>query len=339
MSTNLFSVVNVYKPAGMTSHDVVTQCRRVFNTQKVGHLGTLDPVALGVLPIALGKATRLIEYFPDDKVYEATIELGRETDTLDSEGVVITQAPVPELDYELVWHTLPQFMGVIQQQVPRYSAVHYKGKKLYHYVRSGVIIPDDELPVKEVTIHDMTLLSVDLEADTPLIKIRAHCSSGTYMRSLARDLAKALGTVGHLRFLERTQHGHFTKETAVELATLIEAENPALYLQNPLDTLPQKQVFLTPDALAGMINGMTVACPPLNDRMTNNTQVLARSKDVLGAMAVKVGHRLKPEKVMNAPLKQPAVLPKAQPRPPRFAKGLPAELDTEATALTPVSVD
>ena len=323
----LFSVVNVYKPAGLTSHDVVAQCRRLFNTQKIGHLGTLDPVAVGVLPIALGKATRLIEYFPDDKVYEATIALGHETDTLDAEGTIIAQAPVPALDYDLVWHTLPQFMGTLQQQVPRYSAVHYKGKKLYHYVRSGVIIPDEELPVKEVTIHALTLLEVNATTEATTLKIRAHCSSGTYMRSLARDIAKALGTVGTLQYLERTQHGQFSHEQAVPLATLAEADNPAHYLASPLEYLPQPQVFIPAEALANVCHGMAVACPPLNERISNNSPVLVRTRDVLGAVAVKLGHRLRPEKVINTLIKQPSVLPKAAPRQPKAS--------TMATSVSP----
>jgi tRNA pseudouridine55 synthase len=303
--SDFFSVLSLFKPEGLTSHDVVARCRKCFNIKQVGHLGTLDPAATGVLPVALGKATRLIEYFPDDKVYLATIALGTETDTLDAEGQIIAESAVPSLDYDTVWHLLPQFMGTIEQRVPRYSAVHYKGKKLYHYVRSGIIIPDEDLPVKQVSLFDIALLAVDTESSPCTITLKVHCSSGTYMRTLAADLARALGTVGHLLALERLAHGHFAAESSVSLEDLLASPDPYAYLLSPLDFMAQPQLVLPPDAVTSLCNGMMVACPPSSTTIPSNTTVIARSRDRMAAMAIKVGHCLKPLKVLSASLRQP----------------------------------
>ena len=154
----VFGVVNINKPAGMTSHTVVARVRKIFNLKKVGHSGTLDPAATGVLPTFIGHATRLIEYMPDDKHYEATITFGRATNTWDADGETTSETSAAAISEQQVTDLLPQFKGVIQQTVPPFSAVHVNGKKLYHYARAGVEV---ELPVREATIHEISLKSWD----------------------------------------------------------------------------------------------------------------------------------------------------------------------------------
>jgi tRNA pseudouridine55 synthase len=299
----MFSVLNLLKPPHMTSHDVVSRVRKVFNIQKVGHLGTLDPLATGVLPVCIGKATRLIEYFPNDKAYQATIELGRQTDSLDSEGEFTTDTPCPALTQADILKVLPRFMGLITQQVPRYSAVHVKGKKLYHYARQGVVVPTEDLPSREVELFDLELVSF-VPGEYPVLTLQVHCSSGTYMRSLARDIGEAVGTVAYLKNLVRTNHGQYGLDTAVALDTLMTSETPLQYLLNPLEFLTLPQVFVSNEALQALINGMTVDCPVLNDRIKGNSLLIARNRDFMAGVVEKSGFKLKPVKILNQSLKE-----------------------------------
>lgn len=298
----MFATLNLIKPAGMTSHDVVDRVRKVLKLKKVGHLGTLDPVAEGVLPLCLDKATRLIEYFPDDKVYEASITFGRTTDTLDSEGKVLEETPCPQLTERQLEQALPAFRGTFDQRVPHYSAVHVRGKKLYHYVREGIFLPEEELPVRPVTLHELTLLDFQ-PGEFPVARVRAHCSSGTYMRSLARDIGKAVGQPAYLSHLTRTRHGLFDIADATPLAVFEAAEQPDHYFISPLERMSLPQIFVASDGLNGLIHGMTVDCPPLNQRIVNNDLAIARNRDYLAGIVQKVGHRLKPVKMLNVPLR------------------------------------
>lgn len=215
------SFLVVDKPAGITSHDVVAAVRAVTGAKKVGHTGTLDPFATGVLPLALGGATRLIQYLDESlKVYDATIALGSSTDTGDPTGEVIAEAPVPELTEEAVRACLADFVGPRMQTPPAYSAVKKDGKALYKYARAGEKV---EVPARPITIYDLELLSF---APTTL-EVRISCSRGTYARVLAEEIAEALGTKGHLSALGRARSGPFDLEQAIsypELAALVSDE-------------------------------------------------------------------------------------------------------------------
>jgi tRNA pseudouridine55 synthase len=242
----MFAAINIHKPLGLTSHDVVARLRRIFNMKKIGHLGTLDPQAEGVLPICLGRATRLIEYFPSGKRYTAMITLGRTTTTLDREGEVVSETDCSgmEIRPESMEPVLARFTGTIQQQVPLYSAVHVGGKKLYEIARkqeraektSATVVV--ELPTREVTIEKLKLLNLNLEDPShPVLTVDVSCSSGTYIRSLARDIGEALGCGAFLSGLIRTEHGHFRLMESVSLETLQTSDRPEAFLLNPLPYL------------------------------------------------------------------------------------------------------
>lgn len=225
-------ILNIDKPAGMTSHDVVAHVRHLSGTKRVGHAGTLDPLATGVLVVCLGQATRVAEYLmASDKVYRAQIRLGVSTDTHDAEGEVTATTEVDVREKE-VREALASFIGSIQQVPPMYSALKHKGIPLYRLARQGITV---EREPRSVEIHNIELLDYFDKAQykwTPpllrqaqykLLTIRVECSPGTYIRALARDLGQKLGCGAHLQSLTRLASGHFTLEKAVSLDELAEA--------------------------------------------------------------------------------------------------------------------
>jgi len=224
---DLGGVLCVDKPLGMTSHDVVNRVRRVAGLRRVGHAGTLDPLATGVLLLCLGRSTRLIEYLVGhDKVYETTVRLGQTTATYDAEGEVVAERPFTHITLHQIQDTLDSFRGEIQQQPPLYSAVKQDGQPLYKLARQGK--KDVTRPFRTVTIHELTLL----KWDPPFLSLHISCSSGTYIRALGYDLGEALGCGGHLSALRRLAVGDFTVETVVPL-DLLSPENITSYLLPP----------------------------------------------------------------------------------------------------------
>jgi tRNA pseudouridine55 synthase len=221
-------VLVIDKPAGLTSHDVVARVRRAAGQSRVGHAGTLDPAATGVLVCALGGATRLIEMLQDDtlKTYRAVVRLGATTSTDDAEGAVLATAPVPTLDAAQLERVLAQFRGAIMQVPPMVSAVHHQGQRLYHLARSGQVVERTPRPVH---IHRLTLLEVQASC----ISLEAVCGKGTYIRSLARDLGEHLGCGAHLATLQRTAVGPFTLAGAVPLAALNDRTTVLAHLLPP----------------------------------------------------------------------------------------------------------
>jgi tRNA pseudouridine55 synthase len=204
----------VDKPPGVTSHDVVAVVRAVTGLKKVGHTGTLDPFATGVLPLALGAATRLIQFLDErEKVYDATLRLGAATDTGDPTGTVVAEAPVPTLVRARVLEVLATFVGVRQQVPPRYSAVKVAGRPLYDYARRG---EDVAVEARPISVFGMELL--DMGEAT--LRVRIRCSRGTYARVLAEEIGEALGTVAHLEALRRDASGAFTLDHAVGMARI-----------------------------------------------------------------------------------------------------------------------
>jgi tRNA pseudouridine55 synthase len=309
---SLFGVLTINKPKNLTSHDVVARLRKVFNLKKVGHLGTLDPMATGILPVCIGNATRLIEYFPNEKAYQATFVLGYETTTLDAEGEILPQltattetlTALRQLTTEAINKHLATFVGEQQQRVPRFSAVHVRGKKLYHYAHQGIIIPEEELPIKPITIHSLSLTSWQPQAKHPTITIQVACSSGTYIRSLVRDIAAKLGTVATLTALERTHHGHFTLANTVALETLQTSETPTDWLQQPFDFLPFKRLLLpSTEAVALFLNGMPLTEEQLeiSESPHNNQQfmVFTPTEEQFIGIAKWHNYRLRAEKVFH----------------------------------------
>lgn len=215
--------LNLCKPAGPTSHDLVAFVRRSLRTRRVGHAGTLDPLAEGVLPIALGRATRLIDLLADsDKEYYAEIVLGRRTTTDDAEGELLAQRPVDGLTVQEIEAALTSFLGEIEQRPPAYSAIKVAGRRAYDLARQGQNL---NLAVRRVTIYSIEPRSWQ----PPVLAVRLRCSKGTYVRSLARDLGDRLGLGGSLGRLVRLRVGCFELAEAVSRAE-IEARGPATVL-------------------------------------------------------------------------------------------------------------
>lgn len=208
--------LNLNKLAGLTSHDCVARVRRLVRLKRVGHGGTLDPAATGVLPIALGKATRLLQYMQQDKAYRATIRLGVRTTTDDLEGEVIATQSAAELTLENVKPLLELFEGKIQQVPPIYSAIQVQGKRLYNLARAGETV---EVPERTVEIYQIQVLDWR-PGELPEIEVAIACGSGTYIRALARDLGAALNTGGTLASLVRTRSCGFDLADSVTLEEL-----------------------------------------------------------------------------------------------------------------------
>ena len=207
-------VLVIDKPNGPTSFDVVRQVRSLLKLKKVGHTGTLDPMATGVLPLCLGEATKVAGFITEgDKAYDATVRLGAETDTQDAQGQVTARAPVPPLTPALLEAALARFRGPFEQVPPMYSAVKVAGKRLYELARAGEEV---ERAARQVTVYELVLR--DFAADRLQLSVR--CSKGFFVRTLAFDLGRALGCGAHLEALRRTHSGPFTLAQALPLADL-----------------------------------------------------------------------------------------------------------------------
>ena len=222
-------IVIIDKPQGWTSQDVTARLRRVFNTRRIGHGGTLDPMATGVLPVFVGRATRGVEFFEHaEKIYEATLKLGLTTDTEDVTGQVLEQKEVCISKQEFL-DILPKFRGKIQQIPPMYSALKVNGQKLCDLARKGREV---ERQPREIEIFELECL--DFSGDTARLRVR--CSKGTYIRTLCKDIGAALGCGGCMAALRRVAAGEYTIGEAVPLQTLLESENPEPHLR-PVDTM------------------------------------------------------------------------------------------------------
>jgi tRNA pseudouridine55 synthase len=250
-------VLNVRKPPAWTSHDVVARLRRLAGQRRVGHAGTLDPMAVGVLPVLLGRATRLADYVGDGrKVYLATARLGVATNTDDADGEVIDSKPVPPLAEQALEAALDHFRGPIQLVPPAFSAVKVQGRRADAIARAGGA-PD--LPAWTVTVHRLDLR--DWTADT--LTLEVECSRGTYIRSLARDLAVELGTLGHLTQLVRTRVGSFTLEDALTPEQIGERGIAACLLPPDAALTDVPAISATTADLQSLGHGRVVPAPDL----------------------------------------------------------------------------
>lgn len=222
-STSLEGVLPIHKPVGFTSHDVVAKCRGILKMKRIGHTGTLDPAVTGVLPLCLGRATRMVEYLQEmPKEYEATLVLGIATDTEDLTGEIIQHANHVAVTEEEVRRVLRNFEGTISQIPPMYSAVKKDGKRLYELARLGQVV---EREPREVTIYELELLSIQTEEDRPQITFRALCSKGTYIRTLCVDIGRALGVPAAMAKLVRTMSAGFKEEHCLTLDEVAERMN------------------------------------------------------------------------------------------------------------------
>ena len=222
-------IVIVDKPQGWTSQDVTARLRRVYATRRIGHGGTLDPMATGVLPVFVGRATRGVEFFEHaEKTYETVLLLGRTTDTQDVTGTVLAEKAV-RLSPADIENVLPRFRGDILQVPPMYSALKVNGKKLYELARKGQEVERQPRPI---TVFELT----NLGFDGTRLSLRVRCSKGTYIRTLCQDIGDALGCGGCMEALRRVRAGEYGIEDAVPLEKLLESETPEQYLRS-LDTM------------------------------------------------------------------------------------------------------
>ena len=242
-------IVIVDKPQGWTSQDVTARLRRVFNTRRIGHGGTLDPMATGVLPVFVGRATRGVEFFEHaEKTYEAVLRLGMITDTEDVTGTVLESREV-QVTEQAFLDILPRFRGEIRQVPPMYSALKVNGQKLCDLARQGKQV---ERKPRTITIHRLECL----EFTGQTARLLVHCSKGTYIRTLCKDIGEALGCGGCMEALRRVTAGEYTIEEAVPLQTLLDTENPEQYLRT-VDTMFRNHpaVTLTPNQEKRCRNG------------------------------------------------------------------------------------
>lgn len=283
----LFGFLNIYKPVGMTSHDVVAVLRRVTKIKQIGHTGTLDPFAEGVLPICIGKATRLIEYLQDDKEYLATVQFGASTNTfdLDGEKTSVSDKKVTKSEVE---EGLKAFSGEISQLPPIFSAIKVKGKKLYEYARKGEEV---EIQPRKVVIENIELKVFDEENQQAQILIK--CSKGTYIRSIANDLGQNLGCGGYLVKLIRTQAGSFRVEDSFQLDTVEVEKN----FVNPLDVLDLPKIAVKDKDLTKIKNGMPIEFSPREDIKFGNFVILVYNNVEICAVGVADNDKIKLKKV------------------------------------------
>lgn len=281
---SLFGFLNIYKPVGMTSHDVVAVLRRVTKIKQIGHTGTLDPFAEGVLPICIGKATRLIEYLQDDKEYLATVQFGAATNTFDLDGEKVFTSD-KKVSRDDIKEGLKSFEGEILQFPPIFSAIKVKGKKLYEYARKGEEV---EIQPRKVVIENIELKNFDEELQQAQILLK--CSKGTYIRSIANDLGKNLGCGGYLIKLIRTQAGKFRVENSVQLDGIDVESN----LINPLGILNLPKIAVDNDDLARIKNGMPIykTC----DKIGNFVSLIYNDVEIC-AVGIADGEKIKLKKV------------------------------------------
>lgn len=288
-----FGFLNINKPLGITSHDTVDRARRAaradgFRSLKVGHAGTLDPLATGVLILCIGAATRLSEFVMGaDKRYRAVVRLGVITDTYDGEGVVLRDVDASHITSDDIERALPAFTGEILQIPPMYSAVKQQGKKLYDLARRGEVVERQARPVR-ITRIDI------LDYSAPLLTIDVQCSSGTYIRSLAHDLGEALGVGGSLAALTRTASGSFHLEDAIDLEAMFSGNWQAQLVPVSRALADWERVVLDAESASAISHGRSVLRSE-DDRRTNALAYDERGE--LIAVVRGIGELWKPEKV------------------------------------------
>ena len=256
-------ILNIYKPTGITSFDVVRIVRKISNVKKVGHAGTLDPEASGVLPVCIGKATKAIDYIMGDfKIYETELKLGVITDTYDKEGKILKESEVNASEEEII-KAIKSFVGEIKQVPPMYSALKVNGKKLYELARAGIEIEREARPI---VIYQIDIMSINI----PYVEFRVKCSKGTYIRSLCYDIGELLNCGGMMWNLQRTATGQFHLEDTINIEDL-NAENISMHLM-PIEKIFQGNTKITVDDrfIKFLLNGVIVKDKALVSKFQEN---------------------------------------------------------------------
>lgn len=284
----MFGILLIDKPAGITSHGVISRLRKVFGTRRIGHAGTLDPLATGLLVVAVGPATRFLQYLDlEPKTYEAEITFGIATNTFDSEGEETESKPIPNDLWDLIQQNLHTFIGKIEQFPPTYSAVKHLGKPLYAYARKGEEV---EVKARSVFISQFSLDSLD----GPTGRFTVVCSGGTYVRSLAHDLGQAVGCGAHISALRRTSAGQFLAADA----TSLEETSPSdlIPVKEVLSHLPQ--IHLNPNQVDCIRHGRPIT---VSNRLESpKAALLTPEGNVVGIGSVVKESTLHPECVIPA---------------------------------------
>ncbi|WP_374721843.1 tRNA pseudouridine(55) synthase TruB [Peribacillus tepidiphilus] len=290
-------ILPLYKPKGLTSHDCVFKVRKIFKTKKVGHTGTLDPEVTGVLPICIGRATKIAEYITDaGKAYEGEVTIGYSTTTEDATGEIVEEKDLTRsFSKEEIVSILDSFKGTIQQTPPMYSAVKVKGKKLYEYARAGIEV---ERPTRNVTIYDIELLDDRqmFEGKNISFRFRVKCSKGTYIRTLAVMIGEALGYPAHMSDLIRTESASFHLQDCVTFEQLEELKNQErlsevlLPLENGLSHLPKFEIS---DKVAEKVKNGAVLEKPIADMFQSEEPFVLIWNGL--ALAIYQVHPTKPE--------------------------------------------
>ncbi len=271
--------LSLNKSPDWTSHDCVAKLRRILNTKKIGHGGTLDPKAVGVLPIAIGKATRLLQYLPAGKAYRALIRLGVQTTTDDLEGEIIYSEPARDVTIEQVQAAIPQFIGKIEQTPPIYSAIQVNGQRLYKLARAGETV---EVPSREVDIYSIDILNW-LPGEYPEVEVQIACGGGTYIRSIARDLGARLGTRGVLAFLERNASCGFGLANSINLEQLIQQQAAGTFVPiSPSQGLAHLAAVTLPNAESIKHWSQGKRLPVTNAELSGYVRVVDDADNCLG---------------------------------------------------------
>jgi len=301
-------IINLDKPAQITSQQAVVKVKRLLGAKKAGHAGTLDPLATGVLVVCLNEATKITRFLSDlDKEYRVQLKLGERTDTFDSTGKIVEKKDPGELYAEDIRDVLSRFKGCIQQTPPMYSAVKIGGKPLYKLARKGISVERSE---RSVHIHELELLSFH----HPYVNLRVVCSKGTYMRTLCEDIGNALGTGAHMTALERTRVGNFRIEDAVSLAELPDQKNVFYTMDEVLSHL--REILLDHDSWQRAKNGLMVDIPSYGTHAPfeaahndiSNTHLrgceyvrLKNPAHILFGIGISENNSLKVERLFNVP--------------------------------------
>ena len=287
----MHGVLVLDKPRGITSHQAVARVKKLLNANKAGHAGTLDPMATGVLLVCIGEATKISSLLMDmPKTYEAELRLGQSTDTLDADGTITEERPVDEFSMEEITSALESFSGIISQTPPMYSAIKKDGKRLYEIAREGRTVERKE---REITIYDIECTGYE----HPYLRIRVGCSKGTYIRTLAEDIAARLGTLAHLSALRRTRVGVFSIEDATVLDGPVPGAGGLVSVDHALAGLPE--VVLDNEDFMRMQNGGFASPEKYGIKGTCSRMKLKGAKGELFALGSADGGRIKVDRMLH----------------------------------------
>lgn len=304
MTTTYEGILPVFKPAGFTSHDVVAKTRGILGMKRIGHTGTLDPAVTGVLPLCLGRATRMVEYLQElPKQYEATLVLGIATDTEDMSGTVTEKVNEVNVTQKQIEDVIASFIGTISQIPPMYSALKQDGKRLYELARQGKVV---ERKPREVIIHQLELISVNLEQEQPTITFSVLCSKGTYIRTLCVDIGQALGVPAVMSDLKRTMssgislHKCLTFDDIVRYTKEGTLQDRLLSVDEAVDYLPAYTI--TEMTMKRAMQGQTIDPQYLTPSIEEGVELLrlyGPDQQFLGIFRLEENRGIRPVKVFH----------------------------------------